>query len=78
MRSADDGSYRVQEVMRLRGEVALGCACALERQGFADTAQELLSLASATVPSSALAEAQLRICLAQARQATCMLHAGTP
>ncbi len=64
----------MQEVKRLRGEVALGCACALERQGFADAAQELLTFAKAALPRGALSEAQLRISLAQARQ-PCM-HAS--
>jgi len=65
---------RVQEVKRLRGEVALGCACALERQGFADAAQELLTFAKAALPRGALSEAQLRVSLAQARR-PCM-HAS--
>ncbi len=60
-----------QTVVRLRGAVTLGGAGALERQGFLDSAQELLAAAGGTVAHAALAEAQLRIRLAQVRIAGC-------
>ncbi len=58
----------LQAVMELRAEVALGGVAALERQGFLDTAQEILHQFAATAGTSAAAataEAKLRLLLAQ-------------
>lgn len=58
----------VQAVMQLRAELALGGAAALERQGFLDTAQEILSQFAAGTGDSAAAataEAKMRLFLAQ-------------
>ncbi|KAK9832515.1 hypothetical protein WJX81_003666 [Elliptochloris bilobata] len=54
-----------QEVVRLRREVALDGAVALERQGFLDAAQDLLGVAGASVGLERFTEAQLRIRLSQ-------------
>jgi len=68
-----DAVYRwrcVQAVMQLRAELALGGAAALERQGFLDTAQEILSQFAAGTGASAAAataEAKMRLFLAQVR-----------
>ena len=56
----------LQEVVRLRREVALDGAAALLQQGFLDAAQDLLGAAGTGVGLERFTEAQLRIRLAQA------------
>lgn len=60
----------LQMVTNLRAEVALSGATALEKQGFLDTAREILQQFEPSAgPSAAAAtqEAKLRIALAQVR-----------
>lgn len=55
---------------QLRADMALGGAAALERQGFLDTAQEILHQFASSAGASAAAataEAKLRLLLAQVR-----------
>jgi len=59
----------LQDVMELRAHMAVDGAATLQRQGFLDTAQEILLQyrgSAGSEAAAAIAEAELRIALAQA------------